>query len=122
MRTGEVALDRSENGLTIVAIRGEHDLNTAPELRSHLQRLIAERSGFVVDLSEASFIDSSILGVILQAHRDAAETGVGFAVAQNDGTEAVRRVLDITGVREELPVHSSREKALSHVRAAGTAG
>ena len=37
--------------------------------------------GSVVDLSPASFIDSSILGVILDARRQANEGGRGFAVA-----------------------------------------
>jgi len=120
VRTGEVGLDRSENGLTVVLIRGEHDLNTAPALRTHLERLLTEGSPFVVDLTEATFIDSSILGVILQARRDAAASGVGFAVAEGGGAEAVRRVLDVTGVREELPVHGSREEAASQAAGSGS--
>jgi anti-sigma B factor antagonist len=120
VRTGEVELDRSQNGLTVVVIRGEHDLNTASPLRTHLERLLTEGNPFVVDLTEATFIDSSILGVILQARRDAAENGVGFAVAEGGGAEAVRRVLDITGVREELPVHGTREEAASQAAGSGS--
>jgi anti-sigma B factor antagonist len=116
VRSGEVALDRSEEGLTVVTTTGEHDLSTAPALRSQLDQLIGDGDPIVVDLSEATFIDSSILGTVLQGHRDAAEKGVGFAVAHADGADAVRRVLEITGLKQELPVYSSREEALARAR------
>ena len=114
MRSGEVGLERNDEGYTVVAINGEHDLSTAPSLRSRLQQLIADGDPVVVDLSAATFIDSSILGALLQASRDAGEAGVGFAVAQADGAEAVSRVLEITGLRNDLPVHPSRDEARAH--------
>ncbi len=41
---------------------------------------------------------------------------MGFAVAQGEnGTQAVTRVLDITGLRTELPVHADRERAIAAV-------
>ena len=120
MRTGEIALDRSEAGSAVLTISGEHDLNTAPDLRSQLDRMIEEGDPIVIDLSPATFVDSSILGVILDARRRATEGGIGFAVTQGDGAEAVARVLEITGLRGELPVHSSRDEAVA--QAAGSPG
>ncbi len=111
MRSGEVGLERNDEGYTVVAINGEHDLSTAPGLRTHLKQLIADGDPVVVDLSAATFIDSSILGTLLQARRDAGEAGVGFAVAHTEGAEAVGRVLEITGLRKDLPVHRSRDEA-----------
>jgi anti-sigma B factor antagonist len=111
VRSGEVGLEKNDEGYTVVAINGEHDLSTAPGLRSRLEQLIADGDPVVVDLSAATFIDSSILGLLLQASRDAGDAGVGFAVAQADGAEAVRRVLEITGLRKDLPVHPSRDEA-----------
>jgi anti-sigma B factor antagonist len=123
VRSGEVGLERNDDGYTVVAINGEHDLSTAPGLRSNLQRLIADGDPVVVDLSAATFIDSSILGTLLQASRDAGEAGVGFAVAQADGAEAVARVLEITGLRKDLPVHPSRDEASAQaLRATGDPG
>ena len=120
MRSGEVGLERNDEGYTVVAINGEHDLSTAPRLRSHLQQLIADGDPVVVDLSSATFIDSSILGTLLQARQDAGDAGVGFAVAQAKGAEAVTRVLEITGLRKDLPVHPSRDEATAQaLRAAG---
>ena len=112
MRTGEIALERGDDGFVVVAISGEHDLSTAPDLKRHIDELVGNGEPTVVDLSAATFIDSSVLGAILDGRRRADEEGVGFAVAQSaGGAEAVKRVLDITGLKAELPVHSDRAGA-----------
>jgi anti-sigma B factor antagonist len=109
-----MALKRSEAGLTVLTISGEHDLSTAPELRRSLERLISGGDPIVIDLSPATFVDSSVLGVILDARRRAEEAGLGFAVAHEvNGNDAVARVLEITGLRSELPVHLIRDEAVS---------
>jgi anti-sigma B factor antagonist len=120
VRTGELALELTDAGLAVVTISGEHDLSTAPNLRRQLDSLLDEGTPTVVDLSSATFIDSSILGVILDGRRRAAEADVGFAVLHSDGSEAVDRVLEVTGLRAELPVHARREEALS--AASGNSG
>jgi anti-sigma B factor antagonist len=97
--------------LAVLAIEGEHDLSTAPMLRQRLDWLIAEGAPIVIDLSPASFVDSSILGVILDARRRAEGEGLGFAVSHANGPDPVGRVLDITGLRSELPVHPDRGRA-----------
>ena len=118
VRVGEIDLERTDTGIAVLSISGEHDLGTAPKLRDRLIAQIEEGTAIVIDLSPASFVDSSILGVILDGGRRAAAAGLGFAVAQSNGAEAVTRVLDITGLRSELPVHPTRADA---VEAAGKA-
>jgi anti-sigma B factor antagonist len=113
VRTGELALERKDSGLAVLTISGEHDLSTAPNLRRRLNALLDEGTATVVDLSPATFIDSSILGVILDGRRRAEEAEIGFAVARSNGSDAVDRVLEVTGLRAELPVHARREEAVS---------
>ena len=113
VRTGELALERKDSGLAVLTISGEHDLSTAPNLRRRLEGLLDEGTPTVVDLSPATFIDSSILGVILDGRRRASEAKVGFAVARSNGSDAVDRVLEVTGLRTELPVHPRREQAVA---------
>lgn len=116
MRTGEIALERDGDGFAVISVSGEHDLSTAPELREQLDGLIDGGEAAVIDLTDATFVDSSILGAILDARRRAGEAGIGFAVAQGtNGAEAVSRVLDITGLRAELPVHQDRASAVAAV-------
>ena len=134
VRTGELALERTDAGVAVLTISGEHDLSTAPLLRRRLDGLLDQGTPTVVDLSPATFVDSSIIGVILDGRRRAAKpspigtsTGapdgrrraakaaIGFAVVHADGADAVDRVLEVTGLRAELPVHTNREEAFSEV-------
>jgi anti-sigma B factor antagonist len=115
VRTGELVLERTDAGLAVLTISGEHDLSTAPNLRRRLDGLLDEGTATVVDLSPATFVDSSVLGAILDGRRRAAEADIGFAVAHSNGADAVDRVLEVTGLRAELPVHVQREDALSKV-------
>ena len=115
VRTGELALERKDQGVAVLTISGEHDLSTAPNLRRRLDGLIEEGVATVVDLSPATFIDSSILGVILDERRRATEARLGFAVVRAGGSNAVDRVLEVTGLRSELPVHAGREEAVAAV-------
>jgi len=119
VRTGELALERNDAGLAVVTISGEHDLSTAPNLRRRLDSLLDDGTATVVDLSPATFIDSSILGVILDGRRRAGEADIGFAVVHANGADAVDRVLEVTGLRAELPVHARREEAFAEASGSG---
>ena len=119
VRTGEFAVERTDDGLSVLTISGEHDLSTAPELRRRLDELLEEGQATVVDLSSATFIDSSILGVVLDARRRAFDAGVGFSVVHSNGADAVDRILEVTGLRGELPVHARREEAVTAASGAG---
>jgi anti-sigma B factor antagonist len=115
VRTGELEIERTDSGVAVLTISGEHDLSTAPILRRRLEGLLDEGTAVVVDLSPATFVDSSILGVILDGRRRAATAGIGFAIVHANGADAVDRVLEVTGLRAELPVHGNREEAFSEV-------
>jgi anti-sigma B factor antagonist len=120
VRTGELALERNDAGLAVLTISGEHDLSTAPNLRRRIDNLLEEGTATVIDLSPATFIDSSILGVILDGRRRATEAEIGYAVVHANGADAVDRVLEVTGLRAELPVHARREEAFTEVSGSGT--
>ena len=113
MKSGEIRLEKPDGGPVVLTVQGEHDLHTAPELRRRIDELIESGEPIVVDLSPATFVDSSILGVLLDGRRRATEGEIAFTVAQADGAVAVSRVLQVTGLRSELPVHDTLEQALS---------
>lgn len=114
MGPGEIATERADPGVTVITFSGEHDLNTAPDLRERLT--IGVRSPIVVDFSGAAFIDSSILGAVLDARRSAQDAGLGFAVALYEGAQPVARVLEVTGLDSTLPVHHTRAAAIEAVQ------
>ena len=115
MQENRIELDRNgDNGVAVLSVQGEHDVYTAPSITEQVDALIGERVPFVIDLTPATFVDSSVLRVLLEARRRADEEGVGFAVALGqDDSGAVRRVLEVTGLIPVLPVHPARDAAVA---------
>jgi anti-anti-sigma factor len=117
---GEVRREAAGDRVEIVILSGEHDLGTVPQVREALGAAATDGKAIVVDLSAATFVDSSILGALLEARRTALDAGRGFAVACSGESEPVRRVLEVTGLADELPVHPTREAALTALDAQGS--
>ena len=95
----------------VVSLRGEIDAATAPRLASRLFGLADEgKRGVVVDLSEVTFMDSTGIGVLLNAvsHFEARHAGL-VLVCDSD---LVLRPFQLTGVADHLTIVESREQAL----------
>jgi anti-sigma B factor antagonist len=107
----------------IVDVGGECDLSNVDRLRDELAGIFAEGTAVVVDLSAASFIDSSVVSTLVAANLRADEAdGEGLAVVAPRGGIA-ERLLAMTGVLEQWPAFETREEALRHARrAAGMPG
>lgn len=115
---GEVQRESGGDGVEVVVLKGEHDLGTAPQVREAFDAVADGGKALIIDLSASTFVDSSILGAVLEARRLSGESGRGFAVACDGAAEPVRRVLEVTGLAEELPVHPTREAAISSLAVA----
>jgi anti-sigma B factor antagonist len=114
-------LDQTSSGIALLRLEGEHDLSTADEVAELLRRAQEGRAAVVIDVSEASFIDSAIIAAMVAAHRRAREERLGLAICtgapeEGDASAAVQRVLGVTGLEEQLQVHSKREEAVSAAR------
>src|SRR5215211_7553283 len=116
MEANPIVLDDTAGDVIVVVVEGEHDIYTAPTLRERLER----GSGIVVDLTAATFVDSSVLGALLDARRRALESHRGFVVCVGETVEpGVQRILDITGLVPVLPVMRGREEAVDAARSNG---
>jgi anti-sigma B factor antagonist len=112
-------MERTDGGVAVIALTGEHDLYTAPAISDRINGVLEDGTALVIDLTQATFIDSSVLRVLLEARREAHERAVGFAMAiGEDGFPGVRRMLEVTGLIEVFPVLPARKDAL-RVAAAG---
>lgn len=111
-----IDLERDDQ-VTIVVMRGEHDLSTADALREKLDEVREQGTPFVVDLTGTTFIDSAVLSVLIAEHDRAAAAGtpVAFAVGEGAG-HAVRRIVDLTGLAAVLPIADSRAAAMQAIR------
>lgn len=65
-------LEEERPGLpAVVFLRGELDIGVCPQLREILRRVGGPEgaaAGLVVDMADATFADSSVLGVLVEAH------------------------------------------------------
>lgn len=111
MNAGTIATARLGESRWLLELAGEHDLSTAGGLREELDRALGEGCSVVVDLSSATFIDSSVVRVLVHAHRSTAdrEGQSVTVVAPAAGTPA--RVLDLMGAPNVLAVVESHREA-----------
>lgn len=99
------------NGTHVVAVRGELDLHTVPELKRTLAELEGVDSPYViVDLTRATLVDSSSLSALLEAARSVRASGGEVVVSCRD--RSIRKVFAITGVDRLILIHASLEEAV----------
>jgi anti-sigma B factor antagonist len=102
---------RLEPGRLVIAVRGAIDLFAAPELKGRLlEALDAGTREVVLDLCNASFVDSTGLGVLLAARKRLAALGGRLIVVISQ--PRVDRVLEIAGLDAIFEVVPTREDAL----------
>lgn len=98
-------VDTRVPGVALVAMPGEHDLYGAHDLQERLDSLVAAGLSLVIDLTEAVFLDSSIVGVLLETRKHASASGVDYQVVLSASTgEPVRRMFEMTGLERILPI------------------
>jgi len=81
-------------------VHGELDIATAPELVEMLHRLRRQRHAVQVDLAEVTFMDSTGLTTLMDAHLAAQNNGWAFSIRRP--SHAVRRVFELAGVTSLL--------------------
>jgi anti-anti-sigma factor len=95
----------------VIRLAGELDLYNANQVRDALlQQADARPERLVVDLSDVRFVDSTTLGVLIEA-RARMSDGRTFLLAA-PGPET-RRALEISGFDRHFAVHETLDEALA---------
>jgi anti-sigma B factor antagonist len=104
-------VEHRAEGRCVVVAAGEADLHAAPELDRSLRTCEeADVNMVVVDLTEATLLDSTSLGILVAANARLAKRGVPLRlVCTND---LIRRVLAITGLDRVFDLYTSSGAAL----------
>jgi anti-sigma B factor antagonist len=117
---GRIEATAGVDGWPVLALSGEHDLSTAPELRARLYEL-SESDAVIIDMDQTTFVDSSILGVLVGGLRRARERDVPFGlVLGDDAHPAIRRIFELTGLHDVFPIYASRADAQAGLSGQGT--
>ncbi len=106
VQIGDVA-----RGVAVVSLLGEHDMATANDLRDALATLLYTGAGVVVDLTETTFVDCSIMHVLDENQRFPSQDGAKLSI-QMATRPIVRRVFELLGALDEWPIHGTRADAI----------
>ena len=92
----------SVDGETVITVRGEIDMATAPQVRDLLDELVAAGARrIVLDCRALEVLDSSGIGVLISARN---RLGAEGTIVLDSPPPHVRKVLEITGVSSHLSV------------------
>ena len=99
-RPFDVRMEPRDAGVVVVA-SGEIDLWSAPEVKAALAGQGSRETAVVLDVRAVTFMDSSGLGLIVEANQRARKHGFRFAVAVG-GASDVHRILELSGLTKVL--------------------
>jgi hypothetical protein len=103
------------HGTWVIALAGEHDRSTIPLLDSGTLGVWRRCSLVAVDLSAATFVDSSVIAWLLRTRETLLATGHdGLRVVVGTPTSAASRLLRLVSphLRELLSCHATLDEAL----------
>ncbi|WFE99922.1 STAS domain-containing protein [Micromonospora sp. WMMD964] len=109
---GILGIDHLDD-VTVIAATGDIDIDSGDTLRTALRHGAEVGRHVVVDLSRVHLIDSTGLGLLVRAHRDARERGVTLCLAAP--SRFIRTVLHTMRLDGAFPIFESRDDALAHV-------
>ncbi|MFN8358523.1 MAG: STAS domain-containing protein [Candidatus Kapaibacterium sp.] len=104
-------IERKEQGVTVLEVRGRLDSNTASELEEKLQRILAEKEQkLLIDFSHLDFLSSAGLRVLLWGMKTIRAAKGRLALSSLKSN--VQEVLDISGFNATLPYFMGMEDAV----------
>jgi anti-sigma B factor antagonist len=111
----DVSIEEHAEAYSVIAVRGEVDLHTAPKVQYAIERAAANESAaaavVVVDMSSITFIDSTALSMLARAKRSLDEQSISFRIAEP--SSPVERIFSVTGFRDYFDIFESREEAVA---------
>ena len=104
-------------GFPVLAMSGELNINSAPDLRDLLVKHVkAKQPRLMLDLSELSFMDTSGLATLIEAHLKTEKQGGALVLF---GLQPrILEVFEVTRVIDLFSVWETQEQALEALRAA----
>jgi anti-sigma B factor antagonist len=110
-RDGVIRVVTETDEIVAVCFDGDFDLTNAPTLGDQIDGVLAGGKHVIFDLSEATFIDSSIINALMRAVRVAGDRRQAM-VLQLGTTTIVERVLGLVSFEHVLPRAHDRQEAV----------
>ena len=100
-----------EDRTTLLVLRGDLDIGTAPQLRDALVEVIGDGSRIVIDMEALDFLDSAGLGILVGGLKRARTHGGELELVCS--SHAVLKPIEITGLDRVFTIHRGRDERLS---------
>src|SRR4051794_15406549 len=107
----------ADGDTTVVNVTGEIDMAAGPAFQEGLLHALgAGRGGLIVDLSDATFLDSSALTSLVNAFDSLRKQGGGkLAIVATDSR--MRALFDVARLDRDFEIYETRADALAAVSA-----
>ena len=96
--------------LALIAIKGEVDIESAPELLGHIEDALTQAQSVAVCFRDCTYLDSSVVNVLVKMHKIAVARRLRVVVVANPGS-GPHRIFEVAGLRHLMPLAESLEKA-----------
>ena len=107
----EVSIDEHAEAYSVISVRGEVDLHTAPKVQYAIERAARTNGTVVVDMSGVAFMDSTALSALVRSKDGLQEQGISLRLAAP--SKPVERIFSVTGFRDYFEIFPSREAAIA---------
>ena len=111
----QVTLEQLTADIWVVSVFGEHDISMVDTLRDRLAEAFTHDPRLIVDLTEATFVDSTVLGVLFAVVNQSTSTAAGesLALVVTPGS-TVDRTLALAGFTPPIvATYPSRDELLA---------
>ena len=107
----DVSIDEHAEEYSIVTVRGEVDLHTAPKVQYAVERAQESGSGrlVVVDMAGIDFMDSTALSMFARCKDTLEKRNASLRFASP--SKAVERIFSVTGFRDYFDIYPDRAAA-----------
>ena len=112
---GELSVFAETDEIAGLHLEGEFDMANAPLIIEQGERLLADDKQLIVDLSDATFIDSSVVTALFRLGAVARKNG-RVIVLQLGTAAIVERVIEISNMERVFPRVSTRSEAIDTIR------
>src|SRR3954453_3475297 len=111
----QVTLERLTPDIWVVSLLGEHDISMVDELRDRLAEAFTSDPRLIIDLTEATFVDSTVLGVLFAVVKQSTSAAAGetLALVIAPGS-TVERPIALAGFTSPIvATYASRDEVLA---------
>jgi anti-sigma B factor antagonist len=100
------------SGVTVVAPRGDIDMATVDEVKRTLAGLMSRgQPRLLIDLSGVGYIDSSGMGALVSAMKQARAAGGDLKLCGLQ--DEVRSIFEVTRLIRAMSIHPTRQEAIA---------